>query len=188
MAERLPLDVGRLEIRELRRMDSTRVSAFESGDADLDDFLRVDAFRLQDEHIALTYLGFYDGGLAGYSTLMSDAIVLVTGERKRLGLASADHPIVPALKVARLAVSESFRVTHRGMGEALMRFAAAIALSMGRRVGCRLLTVDAYPASIGFYDHLGFVPNRAKEYRGHGHPSMRFDLYARKLPAWVGDK
>jgi ribosomal protein S18 acetylase RimI-like enzyme len=186
MAERTPLDVAKVEVRELTSRDSSRVATVACGDADLDEFLRDDALRLQEMHVARTYLGLYDGAFVGYVTLMVDAIVLVTGERKRLGLVSADHPVVPALKIARLAVSESFRAAHRGTGELLARFAVAVAYSLGQQAGCRLLTVDAYPTSVAFYERLGFAPNRAKEYRGRGHPSMRFDLYAPKLPAWVG--
>lgn len=47
------------------------------------------------------------------------SIVLETKERKRLALSSHDHPAVAALKIARLALSESFRSTHAGVGTAL---------------------------------------------------------------------
>jgi len=49
--------------------------------------------------------------------------VLETKERKRLALSSHDHPAVPALKIARLGVSTSFRETHAGAGTALVRIA-----------------------------------------------------------------
>ena len=66
-----------------------------------------------------------------------------------------------------------------------MQFAFATALSLSARVGCRLLTLDAYAQSVAFYEHLGFVRNRAKEYRDRQNPSMRFDLHAPNLPAWA---
>ena len=46
------------------------------------------------------------------------------------------------------------------MGTALMRFSAATAISIGQRIGCRLLTVDAYPGDtfIGVISQLRLNP------------------------------
>jgi len=118
--------------------------------------------------------------------LLSDAIVLETKERKRLALGAGDHPIVPAVKIARLAISDPFRQAHAGVGTALVQIAHAMALDIADRVGCRLLTVDAYPESVAFYERLGVVPNRAKPYRDRHHPSMRFDIFPPAQPPWAG--
>jgi predicted N-acetyltransferase YhbS len=82
-------------------------------------------------------------------------------------------------------VSKSFREKHRGVGEAVMRFAFLRALDLAEHVGCRLLTVDAYPASVAFHERLGFVRNRAKEYQAKSHPSMRLDVFGPTWPAWI---
>jgi len=179
------IELARLEIHRIGPGDADAVAAFSCGDADLDAFLREDAARLDGHHVARTSLARYDGALVGYITLLCDAIVLETRERKSLSLHHGDHPVIPALKVARLGVSEAFRATHRGAGEALMRFAAATASELDELAGCRLLTLDAYAQSLAFYERLGFVRNRAKEYRDRPNPSMRFDLYAPSLPRWV---
>lgn len=179
------IDVAQLEVRPLSLQDRPSIDGFSCSDADLDDFVRSDAFRLQAGNIVQTYLAFYGGTVAGYVSLLSDAIVLATRERKRLALSVHDHPIVPALKIARLGISAEFRQSHRGLGEALVGFAFATAADIAELVGCRLLTVDAYPQSVGFYERLGFVFNRAKPYQEKLHPSMRFDLFAPKLPSWA---
>ena len=67
-----------------------------------------------------------------------------------------------------------------------MQVAFDQALAISESIGCRLLTVDAYPASVSFYQRLGFIPNRAKPYQGREHPSMRLDLFPPALPSWVG--
>jgi hypothetical protein len=67
----------------------------------------------------------------------------------------------------------------------LMRFAADRAYSIADSAGCRLLTVDAYPDAITFYESLGFLRNKAKAYREREHPSMRFDLFAPEPPRWL---
>jgi ribosomal protein S18 acetylase RimI-like enzyme len=185
VAARSAVDLKRLHIGLLSRDDAAATLGFSCGDGDLDDFLQTDAARLHSENIVRTYLAQYEGELVGYVSLLVDAVVLETRERKKMALGAHDHPIVPALKVARLGVSESFREKTRGVGEALMRFAFLRALDLADHVGCRLLTVDAYPASVGFYERLGFVRNRAKEYAAKAHPSMRLDVFGPVWPGWV---
>jgi GNAT superfamily N-acetyltransferase len=140
---------------------------------------------LQAQRVASTYLAFFEEQLVGYITLLADAVVLETKERKRLALSSQDHPSVPALKVARLAVRQSFRATHAGVGTALLQIAHALALDVANRVGCRLLTLDTYPAALPFYEKLGFVVNRSKTYQGRQRPSMRLDIFPPTPHSWT---
>ncbi|MDI1480539.1 GNAT family N-acetyltransferase [Polyangium sp. y55x31] len=181
------LDPNRLEIRLLDEAAIDDAQGFSCGDSDLDEFLLVEALRLQARHIVRTYVAYYEGELVGFISLMNDSVTLETKERKLLALGHHDHPVIPALKIARLGVSASFRNTHRGCGEALVRFAWAIALESSERVGCRLLTVDAYEASVPFYERLGFMRNRAKEYRERTNTSMRLDVHAPRRPSWLND-
>jgi ribosomal protein S18 acetylase RimI-like enzyme len=178
---------GALVFHALGEEDAEDLGAFRSGDADLDDFLRTDALRLQAAGTARTYLARDQGVLVGFVSVLSDSVILETRERRALALRSGDHPVVPALKVGRLAVSDPFRAANRGTGVALVRFAFDLATAMSQKVGCRLLTVDAYPASAAFYERLGFVRNRAKEYRERARPSMRLDLRVQPLPSWARD-
>jgi hypothetical protein len=110
------LDLRRLEIRQLTAADLDGLRSFDCGDEDLNGFVRDDALRLATQRAVTTYVAVYDGTIAGYVSLMVDAIVLETKERKRLALRHDDHPFVPALNVARLGVSSSFRNTHTGSG------------------------------------------------------------------------
>jgi GNAT superfamily N-acetyltransferase len=176
---------AQLRVRLIARTDEPLFPTFTCGDDDLDDFLRTDALRLQAQRVASTYLAFFEEQLVGYMTLLADAVVLETKERKRLALSSQDHPSVPALKVARLAVHETFRATHAGAGTALLQIAHALALDIADRVGCRLLTLDAYPAALPFYEKLGFVVNRSRAYHGRQRPSMRLDIFPSTPHSWT---
>jgi len=180
------VDAQRLEIRQVRGEDQPELAAFECGDDDLNGFLRDDALRLQQRNTVRTYLALYDGDLVGFISLMVDAVVLETKERKTLRLNHADHPVLPALKIARLATAKSFREANIGLGTMLMRFAVARGYEIADAAGCRLLTLDAYPDAISFYERLGFLRNNAKPYREREHPSMRFDLFAPSQPSWLG--
>jgi len=104
----------------------------------------------------------------------------------KLTLNSDDHPVVPALKIARIAVDARFKATNEGLGAALVRFAYVKVIELATsHVGCRLLTLDAYPESISFHEKLGFVRNGAKAYEGRRHPSMRLDVFGRTQPQWI---
>ncbi len=192
---RTTLDPSRLEILKLQPEDLAHANDFSCGtseeDEDLNDFLRSDALRLQARNIVTTFVAYYGevgaGLLVGYVSLLADTIKLETKEKKRLDLAHDDHPFVPALKVARLA-----RRMRRSAGaqrieapaEALVRFACERAFHVAELAGCRLITLDAYPKSVGFYEVLGFKRSRSKEYAAK-HPSMWLDLFGSEPPRWL---
>ncbi len=167
------------------------------GECDLNEFLTDDALRVQGQGVAQVYLARCEGVLAGYVAISTDAIHLKFRDWKKVGLKKGDPRSVPALKVGRLAVSKEFRSKCRGLGEHLMRAAVVHALAISKRVGCRLVTVDAYPDAIGFYEKLGFVRNKIDAEQPEPEPesstpsndfttvSMRFDLLQPDLPAWV---
>jgi GNAT superfamily N-acetyltransferase len=175
-------------VRPATADDQESFGAFSCGDPDLDGFIRDDALRLQAQKLLRTYLATtHDDGIVGYVTLLADAVKLQTRERKKLALRYTDHPIVPALKIARLACATHLQ-RRRGVGTALVRFSYFTGLGLAEHAGCRLLTLDAYPKSISFYEKLGFVRNRSKENGNPNHPSMRLDMFSPEPPSWLVPK
>ena len=47
-------------------------------------------------------------------------------------------------------------------------------------IGCRFVTVDAYPQSISWYEHHGFCFNKQYSNPAKTHPSMRYDILKSK--------
>jgi ribosomal protein S18 acetylase RimI-like enzyme len=181
----MPSPASDLEITPLTPGED--IGAFTCGDADIDDFLATDAHRLQRHHAVSTYLArrvATGADVLGFVSLMTDAVKLQTRERKGLLLKSADHPIVPALKIARLGVSTRLQ-RGSGIGTALVRFAFVTGQEIAESAGCRLLTLDAYPAALDFYERLGFARNLEKEYRERVRPSLRLDLFPLVEPEWA---
>jgi GNAT superfamily N-acetyltransferase len=180
----MSIPASEIEILPLGSGESA--SPFTCGDADLDDFLAHDAERLQQSHAVQTYLArCVETGpkVLGFVSLMTDAVKLQTKERKGLNLLKEDHPVVPALKIARLGVCKDMQAS--GIGTVLVRFAFLQAHTVAENAGCRLLTLDAYPSALAFYQRLGFAMNREKAYRDQARPSMRLDLFAPTLPEWI---
>jgi GNAT superfamily N-acetyltransferase len=155
------------------------VSSFDCSDADLNEFLQKDAHVYQTEYLSFTRVVFHEKELVAYITLLADSIVLKTPEKKKLVDFHDSVMQWPALKIGRLAVVTP-RQKQSGIGKALLQYAVGSALRMGREfgVGCRFLTVDAYPDSVGFYEHVGFVVNKnyVDKEKPKTHPSMRYDI------------
>jgi predicted N-acetyltransferase YhbS len=142
-----------VEIRALRESDDR--SVFRSGDADLDRFLHKYAGQNQfRHHIGATYVAIEGGRVTGYATVTPGQIEiedLPPARRTRL----PRYPL-PILRLARLAVDESFR--GRGLGRQLLRFVFQLALRMAGDFGCAGVVVDAKPGAAPFYAQFGFFP------------------------------
>ncbi|HJJ28634.1 MAG TPA: GNAT family N-acetyltransferase [Methanocorpusculum sp.] len=138
-------------VRLSRKYD---VSQFDCGIEDLNDFLKNDACKNQDDWISKTWLLYEGNQLLGYFTLIADTL-----HKGNIFLNDkiADYPYVkyPCIKLARLAVDSRFQ--HRGIGtELIIRF-----FEKAREVveceGGRFITVDAKASACGFYEGFGFV-------------------------------
>ena len=122
------------------------------------EYLYKDALRSQNDHIAKTWLlrERTNGVVVAYMSLISDAIKLSTPEKE---LHSLNYPFktIPAIKIAKLAVSQVFSEKYRGIGSFMIEAA------MSKAIGCntdycaaRFLTVDAcYSAAP---NSLGVLP------------------------------
>jgi hypothetical protein len=147
------------------------------------DYLTQDALRSQNDHIALTWL-LYDlstEGIIAYMSIINDAIKLSVPEKE---LHNLNYPFktIPAMKIAKLAVSQSFRKTYKGVGTFMIN--AALILSQGCNTdysACRFLTVDAdieHNASVlSFYEKNGFISNSEMNNKNRKTISMRKDIY-----------
>jgi hypothetical protein len=148
------------------------------------DYLTQDAIRSQNDHIALTWL-LYDistGGIVAYMSTINDAIKLSVSEKE---LHSLNYPFktVPAMKIAKLAVSQSFGKTYKGVGSFMINTAKGFAIECNTDYSaCRFLTVDAdienNESVLSFYEKNGFILNSEMNNKNRKTISMRKDLFA----------
>jgi predicted N-acetyltransferase YhbS len=148
-------------IRKLEPTDD--VSGFRSGNESLDTFLHRFAAPNQFAlHASVTYLAIEGADIVGYITVASAEGQAADYEKlKRRKLPR--YPL-PMLRLARLAVAQAWQ--RRGIGNALVSHAFALALKMAREIGCVGVVVDPKPDSVEYYRKLGFEPRAALE--GHG--------------------
>jgi len=147
------------------------------------EYLYKDAIRSQNDHIAMTWLlrERSSGAIVSYMSLIADAIKLSTTEKE---LHSLNYPFktIPAIKIAKLAVSKSFSERYRGIGSFMIGAAMWKALSCNNDYcAARFLTVDADiehdKRVLAFYEKNGFIPNEELFNKNRKTVSMRKDLY-----------
>lgn len=140
-----------VEVRRLQPDDDR--ATFRSGHADLDRFFELYAGQNQFRHaIGTTWVAIDDGSILGYATIAATQVTveeLPAARRARL----PRYPL-PALRLARLAVSETAR--GRRIGSLLVQAVLDLAVAMSEQVGCWAVVVDAKPDAVGFYEGLGF--------------------------------
>ncbi|GHU71234.1 hypothetical protein FACS189450_06940 [Spirochaetia bacterium] len=84
-------------------------------------YLEQDALRSRNDHVALTWLlrDRKDGGTVAYMSLIADAIKLSVTEKE---LHHLDYPFktIPAMKIAKLAVSSAYADRYKGVGSFML--------------------------------------------------------------------
>jgi ribosomal protein S18 acetylase RimI-like enzyme len=160
------------------------VSHFDCRIGEYNDYLTQEALRSQNDHIALTWLlrNKADKGIAAYMSLIADAIKLNVNEKE---LHRLDYPFktVPAIKIAKLAVSAVYQEKYKGIGTFMIETALAMAQLCNKTLfACRFLTVDAdvehNESVLTFYKKNGFLINEELFNKNRKNISMRKDIYS----------
>jgi hypothetical protein len=147
------------------------------------EYLYNDALRSQNDHIARTWLlrERDTGAIAAYMSLIADAIKLSATEKE---LHTLNYPFrtIPAMKIAKLAVAQSFSQKYKGIGSFMITAAMRKAISCyDDYCACRFLTVDADiehdPNVTAFYTRNGFIPNAEMNNKRNKTISMRRDIW-----------
>jgi|ERR1035438_603574 GNAT superfamily N-acetyltransferase len=175
------------------------VSTFDCDDDDLNDFLRHDAAKYQADHLSHTRVVFLAGTLVGYITLLADCIILQTSEKKKALTETRPHHqsvyTFPAIKIGRVGIQKEYQTS--GIGTQLLIYTIGLVVRLNRElnIGCRFITLDAYPKSVSWYQQKNFMFNKhygrppngliagvsafiSTLWRGPKpvHPSMRYDI------------
>jgi len=161
----------------------TVFDGFDCSIAEYNDYLTSSAFRSRQDNIALTWLLCKrdTGGLAAYMSLVADAVKLSVAEKE---IHDLNYPFkfIPAMKIAKLAVSSFYKQTYRGIGSFMIQAARYIARRCNNDYfAVRFLTVDADIEHdnnvLSFYEKNGFVLNTELYNKNRKTISMRLDLY-----------
>jgi GNAT superfamily N-acetyltransferase len=147
----------------------------------LKSFLQNQAIDFQSSLIAQTYVVASEDDrskgarkVLGYVTLICSEIDL-QDYYKVADCPQADkYKVLPAIKIARLAVDKSCR--GFGIGKMLIQFVVSLCLEMTEQVGCRFLITDAKLEAVSFYKRCGFTLLDTDINKDNEHPVMFVDL------------
>ena len=166
------------DLRFERLTGGNRPSGFSCGDPDLDAFLATaEVDRYDHERLGKTYLVYMGGELAAYFTVSAAELRIeyLLPAEAWAGVAAMHVDAIPALKVGRLAVNSRFQ--RRGIGMAVVHNIVGMALEAGGTIGVRMVTLQAKPQSVGFYERLGFeYAALTRRERRRKNRTMFFDL------------
>ena len=173
-------DKRRFSLEQLRGKISP--DSFHCQIEEYNEYLFNEALKSQNDQMAFTWLlcERSSGAIAAYMSLIADAIKL-TATEKELHNLSYTFKTVPAMKIAKLAVSASFQEKYRGLGTLMVEMATEIAVACNEQYfACRFITVDAdiehNESVINFYLKNGFVPNEEIKNKRRKTISMRRDI------------
>lgn len=164
-------------------MPKTVLDDFSCSIAEYKDYLIKDALRSQDDHVSLTWLLLEreTNIIISYMSVIADAIKLSFSEKE---IHNLNYPFktIPAIKIAKLAVSQSAQEKYKGIGTYMIFNALNIARTCNRHfLAARFLTVDAdiehNEGVLAFYQKNGFVPNAELFNKNRKTISMRKDIY-----------
>ncbi|MFA6372288.1 MAG: GNAT family N-acetyltransferase [Methanothrix sp.] len=130
------------------------LSPFDSGDAELNDFLKNDALREQKEFLSKTHLCFYRDRVAGFISMAADS---VQAKKDKLDpsqiIDDCEYPVYPCILIARLAVDK--KLHGYGVGSYLLSL--AVGYAMESPLGCRYLAVDPKDGALEFYEKIDLI-------------------------------
>jgi ribosomal protein S18 acetylase RimI-like enzyme len=162
---------------------NVQVDHFDCRINEYNDYLTKEALRSQNDHIAFTWVlrEKSSQGIAAYMSLIADAIKLSVNEKQRHNL---NYPFktVPAMKIAKLAVSATYQERYKGLGSFMIATAVTIARICNETLfACRFITLDAdvehNESVLGFYQKNGFFVNEELTNKNRKTVSMRKDIY-----------
>lgn len=161
-------------------LETRSVETFDCGNKDLNDFLNTEEVETyEEEGLGATHLVYFKGELVAYFTVSFGSLYVeyLKSWKSFSRMAQLKIDSIPAVLIGRLAVARAFQ--GRGIGRALIRYVAGLALETRGLMGVRLIILQSKPESIEFYLKCGFQLTVAtKRERKHINRTMFFDLHA----------
>lgn len=151
----------------LQEIEETDVDHFKCSDEPgVEDFLKREAWELEESSACKTHLFFYKDTLIGYFTLFTDYVNIVKSKRhsketwKKMKTAMP-RQCYPAIRLHYIGVDERFR--DQGLGELLLLFAMDTCVEVSQHVGFSFVVLEALDSSCGFFEKQNFEKIKTHE-------------------------
>jgi GNAT superfamily N-acetyltransferase len=133
---------------------------FDCGDNDLNEYFEKDSRQGCLELIAVTYAVFKGDELVAFFSVSNDSLKKEEVGNSPFRRVVSDVPrpkrysSQPAVKIGRFAVAKDWQ--SNGLGKSILDYLKAW-FTIGNKIGCRFMIVDAYRQAIPFYQKNGFA-------------------------------
>jgi predicted GNAT family N-acyltransferase len=141
-------------LKSIRDIDENLLKSFSCGNIELDKFINRFALTNDLNGYGKTFVLLDENRMIGFFTLCSSSIKYDEFPNFNENL-FPKYPI-PCVRIARLAVQNEYQ--GKGYGKELLRNALFRIIDVSKRVGVRLVIVDAKESSKTFYEKYGFTP------------------------------
>lgn len=132
------------------------LSEFECESEDLNDFLKNDALKQQEEKLNLTKLITCDERIIGFVSLLTDTMKLkvlrdkTEKEKIKDKLNISENKPIPSIKIGRFAIDKKY--TGKGLGSHILRNILVNIINIAKNdVGLRFVVVEGYASAYNFY-------------------------------------
>lgn len=163
-------------------VETRPVETFDCGNRDLNDFLTTEEVeKYENEGLGTTHLVYFKGELVAYFTVSFGSLYVeyLKSWKSFSKIAQMKIDSIPAVMIGRLGVATAYH--GRGIGRALIRYIAGLALETRGKLAVRLIILQSYPESFEFYLKCGFqfttLTKRERKRRNKSR-TMFFDLHA----------
>lgn len=124
-------------LARLTEVELPDLAAFDCDDPEMNRFLKEEAFEEQERGLNATILLYYEGSLAAFCSICSDAITLSSEEKEEDGF---PYSKVPAIKIARIGRHMEFR--DKRLGAWLIEYVKNLAFELATsQLGVRFVTM-----------------------------------------------
>lgn len=166
------------------------LTGFECESQDLNEFLKKDALKQQQEKLNLTKLITCDENIIGFVSLLTDSMKLkllrdeIQKEKIKDKLNISENNTIPAIKIGRFAIDK--RYSGKGLGTKIIRnIISNIREIAETQVGLRFVIVEGYASAYNFYVTHNNFKNLKKDENKINHinqikkqdPTRTFYLY-----------
>lgn len=145
----------------IRLQEDTRLSSFDCGNKDLNNFLLGDAKDYMKRLLPVTYLIKDGEKIVGYFSLSNDKISVPDSDKstwrklRKVFPHSKHRSDYPSVKIGRFGIDLKYQ--RLNIGSKILDFIKSLFLD-NNRTGCSFVTVDALNSALPFYIKNGFLP------------------------------
>jgi len=141
------------------------LSKFDCGSDDLNDFLKNDALKQQEENLNITQLVICDNEIIGFFSILADTIKIShIRDKETIGIIKEQKPMVknlPGVKIGRFAISKEY--TSQGIGSHILDNVLYNIKILSQKIGLRIISVEGYAKAYNFYVKYNNFNNLKKD-------------------------